>query len=83
MYMHPKKYFFVCVLKTSDMTPFLSSDSLWLIVHDIKATDLSETLFFTCDITLYKRHDNQTGFAYHKALQVLNENVVVPFAVTK
>lgn len=30
-----------------------------------------------------KRHDNQTGFAYHKALKVLNENVVVPFAVTK
>lgn len=29
------------------------------------------------------RHDNQTGFAYHKALKVLNENVVVPFAVTK
>lgn len=29
------------------------------------------------------RHDNQTGFAYNKALKVLNENVVVPIAVTK
>lgn len=85
--MHPKKYLFIFVCPENfryDLLSFLSSDSLLLIVNNTKAFGLSETLFFTCDITSYEEetHDNPTGFAYHKAPKVYFQCLFFAFLFT-